>query len=83
MAESCDDPEEKTDSRGSTTGPPRWVKLFGIVALVLVLLLLALLLVGDNHGPSRHLGGGPGSQPPSSSPETGAGHTPPAGGHTP
>jgi hypothetical protein len=43
--------------RRSTTGTPRWVKVFGIVALVLVLLFLVLLLTG-NHGPGRHSSGG-------------------------
>jgi hypothetical protein len=39
---------------GSTTGTPRWVKIFGVVALVVVLLLVILLVAGGNHGPSRH-----------------------------
>ena len=37
---------------------PRWVKGFGILAAVLVLLFLVLLLTGNDHGPGRHLGGG-------------------------
>jgi hypothetical protein len=44
----------------STTGTPRWVKVFGIVGLVLLLLIVVLLLTG--HGPSRHLHGGLGAQ---------------------
>lgn len=36
-------------------GTPRWVKAFGIVAVVLVLLLVAMLLTG--HGPGRHMDG--------------------------
>lgn len=40
------------------TGPPRWVKVFGIVALVVVGLLVVLLLAGGGeHGPGRHTGG--------------------------
>ncbi|HEX9918969.1 MAG TPA: hypothetical protein VGA87_07375 [Pyrinomonadaceae bacterium] len=35
------------------TGTPRWVKLFGLVALVLVLLFVILMLTG--HSPGRHL----------------------------
>lgn len=39
----------------ATTGPPRWVKVFGIVLAVVVLLLAVVLLTGGgNHGPSRH-----------------------------
>ena len=40
-----------------TTGAPRWVKAFGVIALVVVVLVLVLLLVGGgNHGPGRHSG---------------------------
>jgi len=44
---------------GDDTGTPRWVKVFGIVALVVVLLLLILLFTtgpggSGDHGPSRH-----------------------------
>lgn len=46
-----------SDSNGDTgddpTRTPRWVKGFGIIALVLVLLFVILLLNG--HGPSRHM----------------------------
>ena len=55
--------------RGSTTGTPRWVKVFGIIALVLILLFVILLLTrgpgGGGHGPSRHTGGAGGHTPPS------------------
>lgn len=35
---------------------PRWVKVFGIIAVAVVLLLLALLLIRGpgGHGPQRH-----------------------------
>jgi hypothetical protein len=36
-------------------GTPRWVKVFGAVALVVLLLLVILLLAGrPGHGPGRH-----------------------------
>jgi hypothetical protein len=57
---------------GSTTATPRWLKVFGIVALVVILLVGVLLLVGGEHGPGRHA--------PS---DGGGGHTPPAGGDPP
>jgi hypothetical protein len=46
--------------RGSTTGPPRWVKISGIIAVVVVLLIVILLLTGGpgRHGPSRHASSG-------------------------
>ena len=45
--------------RGSSVGMPRWVKAFLIVALVIVVLLVILLLTGGDHGPDRHMSGGP------------------------
>jgi uncharacterized cupredoxin-like copper-binding protein len=46
--------------RGATSGMPRWVKTFLIVALVVVLLLIILLLTSGGHGPGRHMSGGVG-----------------------
>ena len=37
-------------------GAPRWVKVFGVIAVVLLVLLAIMLLSGGNHGPGRHLG---------------------------
>jgi hypothetical protein len=39
-------------------GAPRWVKVFGIIAIVVVLLVVILALAGGQHGPSRHMLGG-------------------------
>ena len=33
-------------------GTPRWIKVFGIIAIVVVLLVVFMLLTG--HGPGRH-----------------------------
>jgi hypothetical protein len=55
MADQPSSPErEDRADRGPAAGPPRWVKVSGIIALALVLLLLILLLAGGNHGPGRH-----------------------------
>ena len=35
---------------------PLWVKLFGLAALVLILLVPFLLFVGGGHGPGQHTG---------------------------
>jgi hypothetical protein len=41
--------------RGSNTSTPRWVKVFGIIVIVLVLLFVILHLADpDRHGPGRH-----------------------------
>ena len=46
-------PYPDSDSDTDDTGMPRWVKVFGLVALVLVLLFVILMLTG--HSPGRHL----------------------------
>jgi hypothetical protein len=45
---------------GSTTSTPRWVKVCGIIALVLVLFVVFVVLtgVGGPHGPGRHMPSG-------------------------
>ena len=42
-------------------GTPRWVKVLGLAALALALLVVVLLVtgVGGHHGPGRHSGVGP------------------------
>jgi len=40
-------------SRESTTSTPRWVYVFGIIVIVLVLLFVIMMLTGG-HGPGRH-----------------------------
>jgi len=68
--------------RESTTATPRWVKVFGIIALVVVLLFIILMFTRGpgGHTPFRHFGG---QAPPSSVIEDGGpgGHAPPEGGH--
>ena len=55
MADQPSSPErEDRAHRGPTAGPPRWVKVSGIIALALVVLVLIVLLAGGNHGPGRH-----------------------------
>ena len=60
-------------------GTPRWVKVLGIIVIVVVLLVFAVMFIGGEHGPSRHIpSGDAGSQvPPSSVMEE---HAPPEGG---
>jgi hypothetical protein len=50
-------------------GTPRWVKVFAIIALVVVLLFVFLMFTRGpgGHGPGRHTGSG--------------GYTPPEGAH--
>ena len=45
--------------RESLTGTPRWVKVFGVIALVVVVLFVVVMLIGGGeHGPGRHTPGG-------------------------
>ncbi len=61
MAEPSPYPEAGDDAgverdAGAATGTPRWVKVFGIIALVLVLLFVIFMVTGrgGGHGPGRH-----------------------------
>jgi hypothetical protein len=71
MADRRADPDTGDDSgvgpyREPPAGTPRWVKVFGLVALVVVVLFVVVLLIGGGeHGPGRHTSGG-GSETPGS-----------------
>lgn len=39
-------------NRDTSTGMPRWVKVFGVIAIVVVLVFLFLVFIGA-HDPSR------------------------------
>jgi hypothetical protein len=44
-----------TEKDVQTPGTPRWVKVFGIIALVVLVLIVVLLIAGrGGHGPGRH-----------------------------
>jgi hypothetical protein len=46
-------------NRESSTGAPRWVKVFGIIVAIVVLLFIVVMMVGGGeHGPSRHAASG-------------------------
>ena len=45
------DRSHDTDTR---PGMPRWVKVFGIIVIVLVLLFAISMLAGVRHGPGMH-----------------------------
>ena len=52
---SGDDANLETDSEDDPR-VPRWVKLFGLAAiLLLALVIVVMLLTGGQHGPGRHL----------------------------
>ena len=49
--------EGRGDDATSTIGPPRWVKVMGLIALVVILIFVVIMLLGGGpggHGPSRH-----------------------------
>jgi hypothetical protein len=39
-------------------GIPRWVKVFGIIVIVVVLLVVAITFICGEHGPGRHTSSG-------------------------
>ena len=84
MADPPPDTDSKGDTgvgpnRGSTTATPRWVKVFGVIALVAVLLFVLLLFTKGPHRPGLHasFGGLGGNTPPFSVTEV---HTPSGAG---
>jgi hypothetical protein len=52
MADEPPYPDNNSDS-GDDIGTPRWVKVFGLIAVALVLLFVVLMLTG--HRPGRHI----------------------------
>lgn len=57
MADENEEPEPGAAAAEgrSTNGTPRWVKVFGVIALLVVVLFIVVLLVrGGEHGPGRH-----------------------------
>jgi len=65
------DPRRDTDSddtgvgpdRAASAGTPRWVYVFGIIAVAVILLFVILLLVGGGHSPRRHTSSGDDTPP--------------------
>ncbi|HMI55437.1 MAG TPA: hypothetical protein VK494_04570 [Gemmatimonadaceae bacterium] len=49
------DPSRYPDTEPHTT--PRWVKVFAIMAVIVVLLFLVALFLPGSHGPGRHMRG--------------------------
>jgi hypothetical protein len=44
------------DATASPGGTPLWVKIAGVIALVVLVMLVVALLSGGRHGPGRHAG---------------------------
>lgn len=48
-------PESSGNVEDHPPGVPRWLKVSGlVVGLVVLLLVVAMLLLGGDHGPGRH-----------------------------
>jgi hypothetical protein len=62
MADVHRDPDSDPDAndaagaeRARVPGTPRWVQVFGLVAIIIIILLVvAQLLFGVQHGPGMH-----------------------------
>jgi len=81
---------DRSQDTGTRPGMPRWVKVFGIIVIVLVLLFVISMLAGVRHGPGMHTpSGDAGGHTPTFSaivdytPSSGdlAGSTPPEAGY--
>lgn len=46
---------DDTRVRSHSTPTPRWVKVSGIIAIVLVMLVVIVMFIGGDHGPGRHM----------------------------
>jgi hypothetical protein len=44
--------------RGARPGTPLWVKVFGAIALAVILVFVVLLVLGGGHSPGRHAASG-------------------------
>ena len=67
-------------------GTPRWVKVFAMTVIALILLGIVLTITGirDKHGRGRHMPAGADTtslKAPEGAPPLEAGHTPPERGH--
>lgn len=52
-------PADDEPSEDNGEGTPRWVKIFGLIGLAVVVLFVVLLVFGGGgHGPGRHGGSG-------------------------
>jgi hypothetical protein len=82
MADSLPDPDgdrhaglgiQMGSDLGQAPRMPRWVKVFGIAFLVLVLLFVVMMASG--HGPGRHMPGMAGQASPVSAADNGVRHS--------
>jgi hypothetical protein len=64
--------KDRAAGPGASTSTPRWVKVFGLITLVLLLLFVVVHLAGGGFGAHTHSGSGGAD-----------GHGPPAAGHAP
>jgi hypothetical protein len=46
--------DPRLDRTGETTGTPVWLKVFGIVVLIVVVLFVVVTFAGGGHGPGLH-----------------------------
>jgi hypothetical protein len=58
MADQLPDSDTSDDTGAGpsreSSDTPRWVKVFGLIAVVLLVLLLVIALLTGGHGPGRH-----------------------------
>ena len=52
----ADQPPDLSTGAGDEPGIPRWVKVFGMIALLVVLMIGVIVFtgLGGPHGPQRH-----------------------------
>lgn len=87
MAGPTDSPDTGSErDPAPPAGTPAWVKVFAVIAVVLIAMLGVMLLSGSDHGPDRHTSGNAGGPTPTSSAVRSSvlrGHDPPPGADIP
>ena len=58
-----DDAETGSAAAATGRGTPRWVKVAGVIALVILVMLVVALLSGGKHGPGQHVDTGARASP--------------------
>lgn len=54
-ADASEESDETAEGEATAPGMPRWVKVLGAIALVVVVIaVVAMLISGGEHGPGRH-----------------------------
>ncbi|MEC5425334.1 hypothetical protein QGM71_17775 [Virgibacillus sp. C22-A2] len=56
LSRSTTEKNNRLPDHESTTSTPRWVKLSGIIIIIVIMIAIFIMVIsGGNHGPGRHM----------------------------